>query len=462
MTQASFVQLYSASLNNLIHPVDQELEEQFLLAKTAVSRVQGLYAEWKKLNDQLDALAVRHQVKKLLPSADDPITRCANLLNECTGRYESLRASGKITISDVSKSCFGSKDIGIAQKCIADARELVTRLTDFYQIVFHQYDALLFEARSRITSVQADLKNTDWSSCESALRELKGQLDGSTQPITLTEAARLSDSLAVQKLDQLFAKLVKQCQTFEKEQADREEAARKAKAERLQQENERKRKLAEQEKERQRREQAAEVERRRLAVEQKRLRELEEQARAQAEQAQREHTEQVAQFVNHLRSLSQGSNIAINLIILLVSLSLLYFFVSDFIAFDSAFIAAVLYALFGLAEAQGNLDKIKSDNLHPNFWMSTQEEDGDFVVFLVVAMFIQLLGGLLYAFWNWLWPVAWTWVGIIFPHTWSQALWYLLLAPMSLICMISIPACYYNLRIVSYARQLLKTYAAGG
>lgn len=457
------MQLYAASLNNLIHPVDQELEEQFLVAKTVVSRVQGLHAEWQELIDQLDSLAARYQVKKLLTSADDPITRSAIVLNECTERYELIHASGKMTISDVSKSCFGSKEIGIAKKWIADAREQVKRVTDFYQIVFHQYDARLLEARSRIAKVQADVQNTFWGSCEYALSAFKSQLDGSTQALTLTEAARMTDSAVLEKLDQLFAKLERQCQTIEKERADREEAARKAEAERLQQEKERQRKLAEQEKERERRERASEAERQRMAAEQKRLREQEELARAKAEKAQRKQAERVAQFVIHLESLSQGSTIALNVIILLAGLSLLYFVVSDFIAFESAFIAAVLYALFGLAEAQGNLDKMKSENLSPHFWMSTQEKDaGYYLVFLMAAMSIQLLGGLIYGLWNWMWPVSWTWVGVIFPHTWNHALWYLLVAPMTLICVMSIPFCFYNLRIVAYARQLLKKYVPGG
>jgi hypothetical protein len=81
------------------------------------------------------------------------------------------------------------------------------------------------------------------------------------------------------------------------------------------------------------------------------------------------------------------------------------------------------------------------------------------MVMLMIAMPIQLAGGLVYAIWNWFWPITSNLVGFVFPHSWESGIWYLLITPLSLICVMTVPACFFNLQVVIYSKKKLKEYA---
>ena len=457
MKTDSFLQLYTASLFNLITPKDDELENQYLSAKEMISKVQFLSEDLKKTIIELEAISFNKKIQKLVISEGDPIAEAANSLNEKIELFETLRGAGKLSIYDITELYFSEKFLSSINELLGKAREQIRSVSFFYKIVFIDLGPKLSELETRLKITQTNLDATLLSRCESEYSKLKSELDGSLKTVTFSKATELAYSRVLKDITILFATLEQQCKSAEKIKSEQDEFERIDAHEKAKQDKERKRlqKLRDEEQLLKEREDAIKRERHEAAQ----LRLLEKRARAleREEQLKRDYETRVAQFESQLKSASKNSRITVNLLILLISLSTLYFLVSNLISFDASFIAASLYVLFGIAEAQSGLTKVKSKDLKPDFWFQKQTKNPTLIVFTLLAMAIQLIGGLVYALWNWLDPINSAWVGIIFPHTLTNALWYLLAMPLSVLCLMSIPMFMYNVQIVWHSKNRLDT-----
>lgn len=458
MIDQDFVDQYATSLNNLVNPRRAELEEQFKAAYYAIDEIKGLHKSHKDLESELDRLAQKYQAKRLLIADDDPIRRAADVLNKCTDRYEAKKKSGTMSISDVC-ICFDSAAIRHARKYIKEGRNRLNKIDNLYENVFCRVDDRLEEIRSTLIRLQVDLNATTWGVCHSKLTEIRSRLNGSITELSLTEVID-NQSLAVQDLEARLAVLELESQDEERKAAERAKDLAEAEAIRLRQEEER------------RREQDARIakeaaDREAKMREEQAIRLRQEEERRRKEIAIRDEEIRRTQEKAHFESMSGGRFIVLNIAMLLLGVILLYFVMSNFEAFDSSFITAIVYVLFSLGENQWKLREIKAENTLPSFWpaysvkLNTRRDLAKQMGFqakcrIFPIMVIQLVGGFVYALFNRGSPVELTWLGFIFPHTWSHGFWYLLIAPLTTVCAAAVPASLYNLQVVSYYGKMLK------
>lgn len=198
------------------------------------------------------------------------------------------------------------------------------------------------------------------------------------------------------------------------------------------------------------------------------LRKIEEERRLAAERAAAkeakkaaEHQARVAAFVVHLKVMISPLRITLTFAIMIAGLAAFYFLATDLPAFVFALFTAGLTLLGAVIEAQFRFLAMKRRKAVPATWWSTLKDDTAFIALFAIpglVMLVQIFGGVLYGVWNWIRPIEPFWLSVMLPHTITHMLWFLLVAPLTTLCLVGIPMFVFDLQVVAHCRRLLKQY----